>query len=122
MADGACLATDHPGYTGPGFVACLTDVGPSVTQKFSVPAAGTYRLDLRYAAGPDGPSARVDRTMTIMSNGVSQQVTLPKTGSWNTWNDATAAVQLAQGDNEITVAYTRTDTGWINLDHLVLSQ
>jgi hypothetical protein len=122
LAGGACLATDHPGYTGSGFVACFTGAGPSVSQKFSVPAAGSYTLDLRYAAGPDGPSAKVDRTMTVTAGGVSQQVKLPATGSWNAWKDATTTVTLPQGDNDITVTYKTTDTGWINLDHLVLTK
>lgn len=122
LAGGACLATDHPGYTGAGFVACLTSVGASVTPQFGVPTAGTYTLDLRYAAGPDGPSAQLDRTATVTAGGVSQQVVLPKTGSWNTWADATVTVTLPAGVDDITVAYNKTDRGWFNLDHMVLTQ
>ena len=54
--------------------------------------------------------------------GVSQQVKLPATGGWNAWKDATTTVTLPQGDNDITVTYKTTDTGWINLDHLVLTK
>jgi len=122
LAGGACLATDHPGYTGAGFVACLTSVGANVTQQFGVPTAGTYTLDLRYAAGPNGPSAQLDRTATVTAAGVSQQIVLPKTGSWNTWADATVTVTLPAGVDDIRVAYSNTDRGWFNLDHLVLSQ
>ncbi|WP_425956069.1 CBM35 domain-containing protein [Xylanimonas sp. McL0601] len=120
LAAGACLATDHPGYTGAGFVACFTSPGPSVTQQFAVPADGTYTLDLRYAAGPNGPNST--RSATVTANGVSQQVQLPLTGSWNRWGDSTVALQLKAGRNDITVSYLKTDLGWFNLDHLVLTQ
>ncbi|GAA5180500.1 RICIN domain-containing protein [Rugosimonospora acidiphila] len=120
MGGGACLATDHPGYTGSGFVACFTSSGPSVTQQFSVAADGTYTLDLRYAAGPDGP--KQTRTATVSVNGAAaQQISLPLTGSWNTWADATIKLQLKAGTNDITVAYLPSDTGWFNLDHLVVT-
>src|SRR5665647_1717637 len=93
MAGGACLATDHTGYTGSGFVACLTTPGAGVTQQFGVTTAGSYTLDLRYAAGlPGGPNQT--RSATISVNGTAAgQISLPLTGSWNTWADATAPVQ-----------------------------
>src|SRR5665647_1675497 len=70
MAGGACLATDHTGYTGSGFVACLTTPGAGVTQQFGVTTAGSYTLDLRYAAGlPGGPNQT--RSATISVNGTA---------------------------------------------------
>ena len=120
LAGGACFASDHPGYTGSGFVACFTSPGPSVTEQFAVPAAGTYTLDLRYSAGPNGPNST--RTATVTADGVSQQIQLPLTGSWNTWGDSTVTLQLNAGVNNITVSYLPTDLGWFNLDHLVLTQ
>jgi hypothetical protein len=120
LAGGACPATDHPGYTGTGFVACFTSAGPAVTQQFGVPAAGTYNLDLRYSAGPDGPAGT--RTASVSVNGVLQkQISLPLTGSWNTWGDATTSLQLNAGTNTITVSYQSSDTGWFNLDHLLVT-
>jgi hypothetical protein len=120
MGGGACLATDHPGYTGSGFVACFTSPGPNVTQKFFVPTVGTYTLDLRYAAGPNGPNST--RTATVTAGGSSQLIQLPLTGSWNTWADSTVTVQLAAGVNDITVSHLASDLGWFNLDHLILTQ
>ena len=121
LSGGACLATDHPGYTGSGFAACLTSVGSSAAQQFSVPTAGAHTVDLRYAAGPSGPNQT--RSATVSVNGTAQgQIQLPLTGSWNTWADATTSVQLAAGLNTITVSYQTGDLGWFNLDHLVLTQ
>jgi hypothetical protein len=120
LAGGACPATDHPGYTGTGFVACLTSPGPSVSQQIGVPTAGTYTLDLRYSAGPDGPAGT--RTASVSVNGVFQkQISLPLTGSWNTWADATTALQLEAGTNAVTVTYGSADSGWFNLDHFIVT-
>ena len=120
LAGGACLATDHPGYTGAGFVACFTSPGPSVTQHVAVAADGTYTLDVRYGAGPNGPATT--RTASVSVDGsVQHQISLPLTGSWNTWADASTTLQLKAGVNAITVSYLPTDTGWFNLDHLVVT-
>ena len=78
LAGGACLATDHPGYTEAGFVACFTSPGPSVTQQFAVPADGAYTLDLRYAAGPDGPKST--RTATVTAGGLKVYITVTQSG------------------------------------------
>ncbi|TQS18562.1 CBM35 domain-containing protein [Microbispora hainanensis] len=121
LAGGACLATDHPGYTGSGFVACFTSRGPSVTQRIVAQDAGTYSLDLRYSAGPDGPAGTRSASVSV-NGGAPRQILLPLTGSWNTWADATIPVQLAAGVNTISVAYGSADAGWFNLDHLVAAK
>lgn len=119
---GACYATNHAGFTGSGFVACFdtTASGRGVTQKFSVASAGTYTLDLRYAAGHNGPAADVDRTATVTANGSSQQVTMPPTTNWDTWGVATVTLQLAAGTNTVSIMKDAGNNGWFNLDHLVL--
>ena len=120
LAGGACFANDHPGYTGTGFVACFTSPGASVTQQVAVAADGIYTLGLRYSAGPNGPNTT--RTASVSVNGsVQQQISLPLTGSWDTWADATTNLQLNAGGNAITVSYLPNDTGWFNLDHLVVT-
>lgn len=121
LAGGAVVATDHTGYTGSGFVAGFTSPGGSVTQQFSVPTAGTYTLDLRYAAGSGGPNQT--RSATVSLNGTAQgQIQLPLTANWDTWGDATMSVQLNAGLNSITVSHLTTDLGWFNLDSFKLTQ
>ncbi|MGH3169162.1 MAG: CBM35 domain-containing protein, partial [Trebonia sp.] len=93
LAGGAVVATDHTGYTGSGFVAGFTSPGGSVTQEFSVPTAGTYTVNLRYAAGSGGPNQV--RSATVSTNGAVQgQIQLPLTANWDTWGNATIPVQL----------------------------
>lgn len=122
LSGGACFASNHPNYTGSGFVACFdtTSSGRRVTQQFAVESAGTYTLDLRYAAGPHGPVPTGPRTATVTANGVSQQVSMPPTGGWSTWGVATVTLELAAGTNDVSIVKQAGDTGWFNLDHLVL--
>jgi hypothetical protein len=122
LVGGACFATNHTGFTGSGFIACFdtTSSGRGVTQQFSVPTAGTYTLDLRYAAGHDGPAANAPRTATVTANGVSQQVSMVPTTNWNTWGVATVTVELAAGTNSVSIMKQAGDNGWFNLDHLAL--
>jgi alpha-galactosidase-like protein/carbohydrate binding protein with CBM6 domain len=114
LRGGACTATDHPGYTGSGFIACF------VSQQVQAPATGTYTATLRYAAGPDGPAT--DRTLTVSVNGGTPQlITLPRTGSWNTWGSAATALHLDAGVNTLTYADPSGATGWVNLDSVTVT-
>lgn len=120
LGGGACFANDHTGYTGTGFVACMTAAGPGVSQQFDVATAGTYTLDVRYSAGPNGPAGT--RTASISVNGTTQgQIQLPETADWNTWSDATISVQLPAGESTIGLSVGSADTGWYNIDHFVLT-
>ncbi len=120
LSGGACSANDHTGYTGTGFVACLTTANTGVAQQFSVPSAGVYDLDVRYSAGPNGPTGT--RTATVSVNGNAQgQLQLPTTGSWDSWADATISVKLPAGASSIEVSDGAADTGWYNIDHFVLT-
>jgi hypothetical protein len=79
--------------------------GDEVTCAFktTMGSAGTYTLDLRYAAGHDGPAANANRTATLTANGASQQMSLPPTTNWNTWTDSTVTVNLVAGTNRVTI-------------------
>jgi len=122
LAGGACIASNHTGYTGPpGFVACF-DQGPnrSASQQVEVASAGSYNVSLRYSAGPNGPTG--DRTMAVSVNGGPPHVvTLPETGSWDTWGNVATPLQLNAGSNTITYSDPSGTTGWVNLDSIVVS-
>jgi hypothetical protein len=120
LAGGAVVATNHPGFTGTGFVAGFTTVGAKTTQSVSVAASGSRTLVIRYSAGPNGPSSGVDRTVALLINGVAQTVTLPKTTTWDVWADANVAVTLPAGTSTIAIEYQSTTTGWVNLDSIRL--
>lgn len=114
----ALVATDHMGYTGTGFVAGITSVGAGTTQSVSVGTVGTYSLVIRYSAGPNGPSSAIDRTMTLLVNGVAQTVTLPRTTTWDVWAEQSVSLSLPAGTSTIALAYQSANTGWVNLDNI----
>ncbi len=116
---GASVATDHTGYIGTGFVAFVTQTGAYNTFTVNTPSAGNYPVTLRYSAGPDGPAT--DRSMSVYVNGTDVvQTVLPRTATWNDWTTKTETLSLNAGSNTITYKYDASDTGWINLDHIVV--
>jgi glycosyl hydrolase family 31/ricin-type beta-trefoil lectin protein/uncharacterized protein DUF5110/carbohydrate binding protein with CBM6 domain len=119
----AGTALDHTGYAGSGFVAGIEDTGSGIEQDVSaVPAAGTYRLAVRYAnaVGSDGQSTT--RTLSTQVNGAAgPRLTLPATGSWDTWAVATATVTLRAGANTLAVVQNAGDTGKVNLDSFAVT-
>lgn len=110
---------NHSGFSGFGFVAEMLHVGDAVELTVNVPSSGQYLLDMRYAMGPDGPSG--DRTMSIYINGVdSAQGTFTTTGDWSVWANLQLPVTLNAGQNLIRIQRDSDDTGWINLDYIVI--
>ncbi|MEV6235167.1 TIM-barrel domain-containing protein [Lentzea sp. NPDC051838] len=105
------LADEHAGYAGTGFVAELKG-GTSLTQRVSsVPAAGTFAVNLRYANGVGGDGKHEPRTVLI--NG--QAVTLPTTAGWTTWSTAATRIPLPAGTSDLKI--TCPDAGChVNLD------
>jgi hypothetical protein len=119
----AGTALDHSGYAGSGFVAGLEDTGSGIEQDVSaVPAAGSYRLAVRYAnaVGSDGQSST--RTLSTRVNGASgPRLSFAPTGSWDTWAVASATVNLRAGTNTIAVQLDAGDSGKVNLDSIAVT-
>ena len=114
----ATVGTGATGYTGSGFVENITTQGQSsLTFTVTVPTAGAYNLDARYAAA----FANQVRTLGVWVNGTRvAQAQFPGTGAWNAWATQTAAVTLNAGTNTIRYFYDYGDSGWVNLDYLVV--
>ena len=109
--------SDHPGFTGTGFVNYDNVVGSYVESAVSVPAAGSYTLTFRYANGTS-----TNRPMDIAVNG---SVTVPNlafnpTGTWDNWTNQTTTVDLVAGTNTIRATAT-TSNGGPNLDSMTVA-
>ena len=109
--------SDHPGFTGTGFVNYDNVVGSYVESAVSVPAAGSYTLTFRYANGTS-----TNRPMDIAVNG---GVTVPNlafnpTGTWDNWTNQTTTVDLVAGTNPIRATAT-TSNGGPNLDSMTVA-
>jgi len=115
---GLTVASDHPGYTGTGFVANFGAVGDSVTFTVNAAEARRYSLVLRYANATAG-----DATRTVSVDGaVIGRVVMPKDTSWDNWHYDSDIVTptLTAGNHTVTIAVASGDSGYINLDNLVL--
>jgi len=119
LGGGASTNTDHPGYSGKGFVDRFTNQGAFATFTVNVGSAGKYNTTLRYSNGPNGPSQNGQKTLSLYVNGVDvKQTQLDSTGSWQSWKNQTEALNLKAGQNTISYRYDSGDTGWVNLDYL----
>ena len=81
--------------------------------------AGDYRMALRYTNGPnpfDGP-----KTISLIVNGTSRQITLPATGAWTNYRLYVDGVTLQAGANTIELKHATDDVGHVNLDSLRLA-
>jgi hypothetical protein len=109
--------TNHPGYTGTGFVDGFTASGDSVSvDAHSV--SGAHNLKFRYANG-----SGVTATRTVYVDGVSAgTVSLPATANWDTWGTATLTVSLTAGKHAIRLSYDSGSTGAINLDNVTVAR
>jgi dextranase len=115
---GLTVMSDHAGYTGSGFVANYGNAGDSVTFTITAPEARRYSLVFRYGNGAAG-----DATRTVSVDGTSiGKVTMPTDGNWNNWHyDADIVTpSLTAGTHTVTIAVGSGDTGFVNLDNLVL--
>jgi alpha-glucosidase (family GH31 glycosyl hydrolase) len=118
---GLGVATDHTGYTGSGFVAGFQGAGDSLSATVDVATPGTYQFDARYANSLAGDGQNTTRTLTLsVDGGASRTVSLPPTGSWDSWSLVNSAVQLGAGHHTITLARTAADSGNVNLDSVAL--
>ncbi|ADB33101.1 glycoside hydrolase family 31 [Kribbella flavida DSM 17836] len=112
---GTTTNTDHPGYTGTGFVDGFETAGDAVQVDTHASATGSHVIKLRYANG--APTAA---TRTIQVDGVNVgSVNLPSTGNWDTWGTATLTINLTAGKRVLKVVHA---TGGINLDNITVAR
>ncbi|MDQ3785970.1 MAG: carbohydrate-binding protein, partial [Actinomycetota bacterium] len=114
---GVSTNTDHPGYTGTGFVDGFATSGDSVTVDVNS-VSGTHNLKFRYANGSGATATR-----TVYVDGVSVgTVSLPATANWDTWGTATLSTSLTAGKHAIRLSYDASNTGAINLDNITVAR
>lgn len=108
---------NHTGYTGTGFVDQFGSTGDSVTFTINVTNPGVQSLVFRYSAAVSGTPTR---TISVDGSAVGQVKFVPTT-DWNTWSTADIeTAPLSAGSHTVSIAVTSADTGYINLDSLVL--
>ncbi|MEH0939110.1 family 16 glycoside hydrolase [Micromonospora psammae] len=120
LAGGAAVNTNHPGYSGTGFVDGYWNSGATTTFGVTATAAGAHNVKLRYSNGPNPFSGT--KSLSLYVNGSKvRQVNLPSTGNWETWAEHTESVTLDAGANTVAFKYDSGDTGNVNLDQLTVT-
>jgi Glycosyl hydrolases family 31/Domain of unknown function (DUF5110)/NPCBM-associated, NEW3 domain of alpha-galactosidase/IPT/TIG domain len=119
LSGGESVNYDHTGYTGRGFAADYGQVSAADAWSVNgVPAVGGYDLQIRYANGGD-----VTRTLSVQVNGTTiGQITLPPTGSWDSWAVAETSAQLTAGTAAIGTLCASGDGCNVNLDSVAVTQ
>ncbi|GHF70271.1 alpha-xylosidase [Amycolatopsis bartoniae] len=123
MTGSASPAYDHANYTGSGFQAGFQSTGSTLAQDVSgIPAAGTYQLSVRYANATGGDGQNTTRTLSTTVDGApGPKLTLPPTGSWDTWSTVSAQVALPAGTHTVALAQTAADSGNVNVDSFAVT-
>jgi hypothetical protein len=119
LSGGARVETEHPGYTGSGYVGGFVDGNrgtAAVTFASTDATAGPHDLAVRYANGTG-----TTRTMSLTVNGSMRQFSLPATANWDTWTTTSQPVSLADGTNTIELRFGSADNGNVNIDNLALT-
>lgn len=117
---GVTTASDHPGYTGSGFVANFGQSGDSVTFTISVPESRRYSLVWKYA---NATGADASRSVSVDGTALGKvKMPFDPGNSWDSWHYDSDIVTpvLSPGTHTVTISVGSGDSGYINLDNLVL--
>ncbi|MBC7908881.1 MAG: fibronectin type III domain-containing protein, partial [Pyrinomonadaceae bacterium] len=112
---GAVFANNQTGYTGTGFVDYLNPTGDYIEWTISVPAAGNYTLDFRYA---NGSTANRPLELRVNQTVVNGSLPFTPTASWATWSISGMPVSLNAGVN--TIRLTAIGSSGANIDSLTV--
>ncbi|WP_353650007.1 TIM-barrel domain-containing protein [Nakamurella sp. A5-74] len=115
---GVSTNTNHPGYTGTGFVDGFDAVGDQLDFDVNVAATGSHVLKFRYA---NGSGSTATRTVRVDGTSVGT-VSLPALANWDTWGTATLTASLTAGRRTVRLAYESANAGAINLDSMVVAR
>lgn len=117
LSGGARVMTDHKDYSGTGFVAGLySTLNAKATFNVTAPTAGKYALVLRYA------DTNATSNLGLYVNGSKlKNLSLPASGGWDTWKDASEYITLNSGAN--TIAFNvETASNAVNIDYITLTK
>ncbi|MGO3175308.1 MAG: family 16 glycoside hydrolase [Microbacterium gubbeenense] len=115
----AQTADEHVGHSGLGFVDGITSVGSGVSFPVTAEEAGTQKLNVRYANGPN-PEPDMDKSMNLVVNGEVQDEpwVFSPFDDWKTWAFSSRDVTLKEGVNTIALRYDEGNDGNVNVDAL----
>jgi hypothetical protein len=114
---GANINTNHPGYTGTGFVDGYFNSSTAQTVfTVSAASAGSATITTRYSAG-NGTSTN---TGLYVNGAKIKNITFNGTSNWDTWGTENETVSLIAGNNTIGYKAETSSGASINLDNIVV--
>ncbi|WP_161950289.1 CBM35 domain-containing protein [Clostridium thermosuccinogenes] len=109
--------TNHPGYTGTGFVDGYGEIGDYVQFNITVATEGDYTLRFRYSNNTGNYNKR-----SVLVDGVKiSNAYFPDNGSWDSWSTTDVGTTLSAGTHTVRVLVESSSDGFINLDNLVVT-
>ncbi len=103
----------HEGFTGVGYANTHNEPDSAVTYRVSVPDAGHYALEVRYASIDTRPAD------VLVNESVAGNFEFATTGSWTSWTIESETVELSAGENDIALVATGED-GLPSVDSLTI--
>jgi dextranase len=114
---GVHVASDHPGFTGTGFVEAVDMPGASITWSVDLGESQNVSLVFRGA----NASGQIARRQVSVDGGPAGEVSFPATADWADWSaDAYLALTLGAGRHDVTLSFQPGNAGAVNVDHLAL--
>lgn len=115
--DEGVVESEHPGWTGTGYVNVANAVGSRIWFVVGAPGTTSATLRIRYANG-----ASMYRPIQVVVNGRNGPVMNGgSTGAWTTWVTVSTTVNLTKGNNDLLLVSTMSD-GLPNIDRIELVQ
>lgn len=116
---GVEVASDHVEFTGTGFVDAFDMPGDSITWTFDMEERGFVSFVFRYANATEQAATR---TLVLDGDVVGTVRFLPNS-SWDEWFfDAWLQTIVEPGQHQVSLVYTDSDVGAINVDRLTLGE
>jgi len=117
LSGGAAINSDHKNFTGTGFVASLTKVGPRVTWNMNNNlATDDYTFSIKYSNG-----MKDTRSISLYIDGIKSSLTLSPTENWNEWKIVGKKINLTKGEHVIELSCNEGDTYNINIDWIAVT-
>lgn len=119
LVGSAALADNHANFASPaGFIAGLTQQGAGVSWKLlgSPAGGGAATITIRYSNSVGLLGGPAPRTISLVVNGATTQLTLPPTAGWDDWATISAPVTLEAGSNQIGLDCGSADSCNVNID------
>lgn len=114
---GVAVDTDHPDYSGAGFIDEFDSVGDSITWSLDFEQEPTATFVFRYA---NATGQVATRTLLLDGQPIGK-LQFGSRSSWNDWAfDAWLQQRVGSGTRRLTLAYAADDVGTVNIDRLTL--